>query len=341
MSIKILFVLIILTLTTQFQIDLKDLFNPSNMSPDMGYKEYDLSLTSDRLAQNLGMGYCLSNSFESFYDRELTNQGISSEILWGNPYTSEEIINSYVEKGFKSIRIPITFHNHLIDFNYSIDPKWLKRIKEIIDMAIDKNLYVIINMHHDIANYTENSIKYGSGFYPMKKDMIESEKFIYNIWRQIAITFNNGYDHHLIFEAFNEPRLKNTEYENECSIENDICKEAMEVINEYNNLVLQAIRSTGANNKYRFIIFNPLNNLVNNLILNSFILPDDSKYNTDNKILFGVKIYNNFANGNENLLEETERVQLLFYFTYLYETYIQKVIMLLLLKWDVKIMKII
>ena len=325
MSQKILlFFFLVFTVTNQFQIELKDLFNPSNMSPDMNYKEYDLTFDSDDFAEILGMGYCLSNTLESFYERELTNQGTSSEILWGNPYTNEEIINSYVERGFKSLRIPITFHNHLVDFNYSIDKKWLKRIKDIVDMAINKNLYVIINMHHDVANYTENSIKYGSGFYPMKKDMIESEKFIYNIWRQIAITFNSGYDHHLIFESFNEPRLKNTENENSCSIENEICKEAIEIINEYNDLVLQAIRSTGVNNKYRFIIFHPLNNLVDNLILNSFILPDDSKYNKNNRILIGVKIYNNFANGNKKILEENEKNELLLHFSYLYQNYILK-----------------
>ena len=38
--------------------------------------------------------------------------------------------------------------------------------------------------------------------------MVESEKFLYNVWKQTAYSFNEGYDHHLVFEALNEPRLR-------------------------------------------------------------------------------------------------------------------------------------
>ena len=43
--------------------------------------------------------------------------------------------------------------------------------------------------------------------------MEESEKLIYNIFRQIATFFNDRYDHHLIFEGLGEPRLLRTSYE--------------------------------------------------------------------------------------------------------------------------------
>ena len=43
--------------------------------------------------------------------------------------------------------------------------------------------------------------------------MIESVKFVYNTFKQIATAFNNGYDHHLIFEGLNEPRPIKTDFE--------------------------------------------------------------------------------------------------------------------------------
>ena len=54
---------------------------------------------------------------------------------------------------------------------------------------------------------TNTSLKYGQGYYPLLKDIEESEKFIYNVQAQIALALNNGYGHHLIFEVLNEPRM--------------------------------------------------------------------------------------------------------------------------------------
>ena len=46
--------------------------------------------------------------------------------------TTQEMILAIVKKGFKSIRIPVTWHNHLIDEKYTIDPEWMKRVKEVV-----------------------------------------------------------------------------------------------------------------------------------------------------------------------------------------------------------------
>ena len=47
----------------------------------------------------------------------------------------------------------------------------------------------------------------------VKKKKAESERFLLNIWSQIELAFNNGYDNHLIFEALNEPRLRGDSHE--------------------------------------------------------------------------------------------------------------------------------
>ena len=39
----------------------------------------------------------------------------------------------------------------------------------------------------------KKTIKFGEGYYPIKKDAEESGKFIYGIWSLIWIAFNEGY----------------------------------------------------------------------------------------------------------------------------------------------------
>ena len=71
---------------------------------------------------------------------------------------------------------------------------------------------------------------------------MESEKFIYNIWRQITFAFNNGYGERLIFESLNEPRLVGVTQEWWCPQDDKVCIEANSVLEEYNQLALKTVR---------------------------------------------------------------------------------------------------
>ena len=172
---------------------------------------FDNGVSSFDVIEELGFGWNLGNTFDAW--EKGRNQGLDSETCWGNPKTTPELIDFVAKSGFKAIRIPTTWHNHLIDDKYTIDPKWMKRVKKVVDICLEKGLYVILNTHHDNAEPNRMPLPYGRGYYPLKKDIVESEKFIYNVWVQIATAFNNGYDHHLIFEGLNEPRLIRSQYE--------------------------------------------------------------------------------------------------------------------------------
>ena len=65
-----------------------------------------------------------------------------------NPKTKEEIFEALDKKGVKIVRIPIFWSNHLIDNNYTIDPKWMKRVKQVVDWALKKDLFIILNLDH-------------------------------------------------------------------------------------------------------------------------------------------------------------------------------------------------
>ena len=273
-----------------FAVEPIELFDDSEMILDYEEKVFNKNITSKQIIDKLGFGWNLGNTFDAWNSSQ--NQGLDSETCWGNPKTTPELIDFLVETGFKAIRIPITWHNHLIDKKYTIDPAWMKRVKTVVDLCIERGLYVIINTHHDNAEQRNTSLKYGQGYYPLLKDIVESEKFIYNVWKQIAYAFNNGYDHHLIFEGLNEPRMIGMKHEWYYQIKDETCKEAAAVLNEFHRLIHKAIRETGGNNEKRFILVTALSAGYDATINSPLEFPDDSKYNpNNNKLMLSVHMY--------------------------------------------------
>ena len=273
----------------KFYIEPKEYFNKEGLIEDKKKVDFDDTITSEKLVNEMGFGWNLGNTLDA---HEKAQEGIESETSWENPLTTEEMIKEVIKKGFKTIRLPTTWHNHFIDNNYTIDPKWMERVKTVVDWAINNGLYVILNTHHDNAQYSKNPITYGAGYYPSYKDIEESEKFIYNVWRQIATAFNNGYDHHLIFEGLNEPRLIGNTYEWSYNQTDRDCTDGVEVLNEYMKLFVKAVRESGGNNEKRFVMITPLAAGYSFAANSPVIFPDDSKYNKkNNKLLLSVHMY--------------------------------------------------
>ena len=149
-------------------------YDTSQSVKDSGSANFDDSINSRTVIDQMGFGWNLGNTFDAFDTKFGQNQGLDSETCWGNPITTEPMIYALVKKGFKTIRIPVTWHNHLVDNKYTIDPQWMKRVKEVVDMSIKKGLWVILNTHHDNANNAQ--VSYGQGYYPKKSGQAESEK---------------------------------------------------------------------------------------------------------------------------------------------------------------------
>ena len=270
-----------------FAISLTTSFDGSKAIIDRNHVAIDATFQSSKLIKAMGFGWNLGNSLDAH--TRYSNEGLSSETNWGNPKTTEAMIKKLVSKGFKSIRIPVTWHNHLIDQRYTIDPNWMNRVKTVVDLCIKNGLYVMLNVHHDQADY---GVSYGKGYYPRANQKTESEKFLLNIWSQIALAFNNGYDNHLIFEALNEPRLKGDSHEWWYQAGDSSSEECVAVINEYNQLIHTVIRNTGGNNKSRFLLFTSGAAAFSYVTSTGFVLPDDSAYNPKHKkILVSVHMY--------------------------------------------------
>lgn len=249
---------------------------------------FNSSISGIDLAKNMKVGWNLTLTLESHFDSNKINYGLISETSWGSPYTTKEIIHLPRANGYSSIRIPVTWYNHIIDDDYTIDPKWMARVKQVVDWAIEDGYYVILNEHHSKHEKMSSPLKYGEGYIVRNtpEDIAESERFLKAIWTQIATAFNGSYDEHLIFEFMNEPSNVGHNHEWNPGLvtayaDYSTCEECIadyKILNGYNQICLDAIRSTGGNNSKRFLIVPGLCELEEPLLHKLFKLPEDTAH---------------------------------------------------------------
>lgn len=159
------------------------------------------------------------------------------ETAWGQPIVTEEIVDYILSLGFSTVRIPITWAEHIGKDN-QVNPRWMARVKEVVDLFHSRGVYVIINMHHDggadgwIEASEESYNTYGERFAA--------------VWTQIAQTFAD-YDERLLFESMNEV----LDASNNWNAPNPV---AARWINEWNALFVHTVRAIGGNNARRNLI---------------------------------------------------------------------------------------
>ena len=214
--------------------------------------------------------------------------------FWHEIKLTKKIIQAIKAKGFNAIRLQTNPGSHILDENYTIDPRYIKAIKESVDWCIEEGMYVILcgpgneNMNNEFyKKRVENDIHY-AGYIVNEKYKKESEKFLKAVWRQYAEAFNNSYDEHMIFETLNEPL---DSYHEHCFYEKTdcvVCKKDFAVMNEYNQLILDTIRSTGGNNLNRFVMVAGLASGWKNITNSMFKMPKDK---VKNKLIPVVHIY--------------------------------------------------
>lgn len=296
---------------------------------------------------NMGFGWNLGNTLDATYDapshhavdgyygEKFENSGLATETCWGMPKTTKDMIHQLAVSGIRTIRIPISWHGHITDSNYKIDPAWMARVKEIVDWSIDEGLYVIINIHHDNVGAGKVTKK-ANGYTTTYNDKDLSKKYLTRVWEQICKTFNNDYDEHLIFETMNEPRIVGHSDEWWCprnwSASCPTCCETFDVINEYNQAILDTIRKSGGNNATKRVVMIPayvanpyaaIKGMNNGL----FKLPKDS---VKNKLALSVHMYTpyNFAMnaraGSSAKFTESLKNELQYHFNDLNSTFVSQ-----------------
>ena len=94
------------------------------------------------------LGWNLGNTFDATDDDGYCKNDLDIESSWCGVKTTKEMIDAVKAAGFKTLRLPVSWHNH-IDDEYQINEAWLNRVQEVMDYAIDNDMYVILNIHHD------------------------------------------------------------------------------------------------------------------------------------------------------------------------------------------------
>lgn len=161
------------------------------------------------------------------------------ETLWGNVKTTPELFKELKGDGINAVRIPVTWRDHLGEApDYKIDEEWLKRVHEVVDYAINEDMYVIINVHHDGGGDPQ----FGAWIRNASRDYDEFEVKYTALWKQICDSFKD-YSDKLIFESMNEVGF------------DDLGKQkGYELLNKINQLFVDIVRDSGGNNAQRHLL---------------------------------------------------------------------------------------
>ena len=247
--------------------------------PDVSVDSYDIPDTEPfRFVKDMKIGINLGNTFDAYSDSGLKDE-MDTETVWQSMPTSREIIRGLHEAGFETIRIPVSWHNHVGD-DYTISEKWLARVKEVVDWSLDEGMYVIINIHHD--NHQEANC-----FYPDYDHLEQSKHYISRIWEQLSVTFKD-YDEKLIFESMNEPRLVGHRYEWWIPNKSDDIDEAIECINILNQTFVDTVRASGGSNATRYLMCPGYDASYDGALHKGFVLPTDT---VSDKLIVSVHAY--------------------------------------------------
>lgn len=218
--------------------------------------------------KNMKLGWNLGNTLDA------TGSGMSSETSWGQPKATKEQIDFIKESGFTTIRIPVSWSNH-VDANYTIDEEWMNRVNEVVDYAINDGLYVILNSHHDNDKYYPTSEKYEA-----------SSEYLTTIWKQIAERFKD-YDEQLVFEGMNEPRLSGTNKEWWFSDNDADGIDSIETIVKLDQDFVDTVRAAGGYNETRYLMVPSNRADAWTAMHKSFSLPSDPA----NRLIVSVHAY--------------------------------------------------
>ena len=234
--------------------------------------------------RTMGVGWNLGNTFDAYNDALPASREMDQETIWHGARTTEAMIAAVHDAGFTTIRMPVTWHNH-VDADFNISEQWLDRVQEVLDYAYSRGMYVILDTHHDEGK---------DYFYPTEEYYETSERYISRIWAQLAERFAD-YDEHLIFESLNEPRLKGHPT-NEWTFTGAVpaCREAAECINRLNQVFVDTVRAAGSYNETRYLMV-PAYAATPAAATNAFfVLPNDT---ADNRIIVSAHAYTpyNFA----------------------------------------------
>jgi endoglucanase len=238
---------------------------------DAGHDGGNLSpLTPQQFVKAMAPGWNLGNTFDAD----------PTETSWGNPETTQTIVQAVHDAGFNTMRIPVTWTDHIgAAPTYTIDPAWMAKVQQVATWANDAGMYAIVNTHHDADGQWilfDDPGTSTTSLSAANQAQITAE--ITAVWTQIATAFAS-YGDHLILECFNEPHGNVNGYGG-----GDAPSRA--ILNAYLAACMNAIRGTGGNNATRYVMIQGLGAAAAQVSIQAVVVPND-----DPNVLFSVHDY--------------------------------------------------
>ena len=235
-----------------------------------------------QFCMSMGIGWNLGNQMDAHYN------GCSYEEGWGNKAATQQTFNGVRKAGFRSVRIPVTWMGHIgAAPTYTIERAWLDRVAELAQMAHKAGLIVIINIHHDGYGAQDTPSK---GFHWLDLPGAAADEAVNQrikqeltmVWLQIAQRFQNDGEW-LVFETLNE--IQDGGWGGGANRTDGGAQ--YRVLNEWNQVCVNAIRAAGGQNETRYIgvpgyVCNP------DLTVENLVLPEDV---VENRLMVAVHSY--------------------------------------------------
>lgn len=247
-------------------------------------------LTALEATRLMGNGINLGNTLEAC-DNNVgikTNTPLSYETHWGQPKTTQAMIDGMKAAGFDTIRIPVawmTNATHLYEGDYTIDADYMDRVEEVVRYARKAGMYVIINDHWDGGWYG----MFGSESAETRALAMEAYK---GMWQQIAERFRD-YSDYLIFESANEELGTRFDENSPLYCSDSVVTylnddERYALTNEINQTFVDVVRATGGNNATRLLLIAGYSTNIDQTCDDRFQMPKDTAVS---KLMVSVHYY--------------------------------------------------
>lgn len=268
-------------------------------------------LSSQDLMAQMSIGWNLGNQMEQSNCMGNWKTVKECETSAGNPVATQKTFDGLKAYGINTVRVPVAWSNFMsTDGTYTISEDLFKRVEEVINYALNDEMYVIINIHWDGGWWG----MFGAEEYDAQETPIRDEawKKYKAFWTQIANRYKE-YSDHLIFEGANEElsgRL-NDDYQhpekgqaNQTGKLGQDANDIYKMVNQINQTFVDIVRSTGGNNAYRHLLIPGTGNescviggyasdyyKTDGTMDDRYIMPKDTEENGNNKLSVSVHYY--------------------------------------------------
>ena len=245
------------------------------------------ALTPEIAFQTMSPGWNMGNQMDAI------SNGVSGETVWGNPKCTQATFDGVKAAGFKAVRICVTWEGHIgAAPGYQVETKWMDRVAEIVGYAEKAGLVAIVNTHHDESYWLDIAKAYNN---TTQNEKVKDELF--SVWTQIANRFKDKGEW-LIFESLNE--IQDGGWGWSAAFQSNPNAQ-YKVLNEWNQVFVDAVRSTGGNNATRWLgvpgyAASPM------FTIAGLVLPKD--YTSENRLMVAVHDYDpyNYTLDKENFV---------------------------------------